>query len=113
MWRSWIAACASARTRASATRSLTPSTRRSSATTCAATPAPSARSRSSTCGRYSSPWAFSTLNRGSASLSAWAENTNTPVLTSRISRSACVESPSPFVSTTRSTAPLESRTTRP
>ncbi len=65
MCRSWIAACASARTRASASRSLTPSTSRSSSTRCAATAAPSARSRSSTCGRYSSPCALSVLRRGS------------------------------------------------
>ncbi len=42
MWRSWIARCASTRTRASVARSLTPSTSASSSTTCAATFAPSA-----------------------------------------------------------------------
>ncbi len=59
-----------ARTRASAARSLTPSTRRSSSSRCAATRAPSARSRSSTCGRYSSPCALSVPSRGSARRSA-------------------------------------------
>ncbi len=113
MCRSWIAACASPRTRASAARSLTPSTSRSSSTTCAATAAPSARSTSSTCGRYSSPCALLALSRGSAWRSACSANTKMPVFTSRISRSACVASPCSFVSTTLSTAPAASRTTRP
>ena len=66
MWRSWIASCASAETRASATRSLMPSTSLGSSTTWASTTPPSALSRSSTWGRYSSPWAFSALKLGSA-----------------------------------------------
>ena len=62
MCRSWIARCASLRTCASATRSLTPSTRLVSCEPMGRPPPRrSAVRMSSTCGRYSSPCAFSAV----------------------------------------------------